>query len=102
MEQELRALRPFLDADGRLTALPAKERKKRIALWYLAGKLEDGRLYSEPEINALLDEWTLFHDPAALRRELYNKRLVDRTADGGRYWKEKSIPPLASFMDGHA
>ena len=102
MEQELRALRPFLDADGRLTALPAKERKKRMALWYLAGRLEDGRLYSEPEINALLDEWTLFHDPAALRRELYNKRLVDRTADGGRYWKEKSIPPLASFMDGHA
>lgn len=102
MEQELSALRPFLDADGRLTALPAKERKKRMALWYLAGKLEDGRLYSEPEINALLDEWTLFHDPAALRREMYNKRLVDRTADGGRYWKGKSIPPLAAFMDGHA
>lgn len=81
MEQELRALRPFLDADGRLTALPAKERKKRMALWYLAGRLEDGRLYSEPEINALLDEWTLFHDPATLKRELYNKRLVDRTAD---------------------
>ncbi len=102
MEQELRALRPFLDADGRLTALPAKERKKRMALWYLAGRLEDGRLYSEPEINALLDEWTLFHDPAALRRELYNKRLVDRTADGGRYWKEKDIPPLAAFIEGHA
>ena len=102
MEQELRALRPFLDADGRLTALPAKERKKRMALWYLAGRLEDGRLYSEPEINALLDEWTLFHDPVALRRELYNKRLVDRTADGGRYWKEKVIPPLAAFIEGHA
>lgn len=102
MEQELRALRPFLDADGRLTVLPAKERKKRMALWYLAGKLEDGRLYSEPEINALLDEWTLFHDPAALRRELYNKRLVDRTADGGRYWKEKDILPLAAFIEGHA
>ena len=34
------------------------------ALWYLAGKLQAGRQYSEPEINALLDEWTLFQDPA--------------------------------------
>ena len=57
MEQELSTLRPFLDADGRLTALPAKERKKRMALWYLAGRLEDGRLYSEPEINALLADF---------------------------------------------
>lgn len=60
-------LKPFLDEAGRLTALPAKHKKKLAALWYLAGKLQAGRQYSEPEINALLDEWTLFHDPATLR-----------------------------------
>ena len=42
MEEELSGLRPFLDADGRLTALPAKHKKKLLALWYLAGKLEAG------------------------------------------------------------
>lgn len=91
-------LTPFLDEAGRLTAFPAKHRKKLAALWYLAGKLQAGRQYSEPEINALLDDWTLFHDPATLRRELYNKRLLDRTADCSRYWKEESAPTLEAFL----
>ena len=77
MENNLSDLLPFLDAKGRLTAFPAKNRKKLAALWYLAGKLEAGREYTEAEINDLLDEWTLFHDPATLRRELYNKHLLD-------------------------
>ena len=47
--------------------------KLLAALWYLAGKLQAGRQYSEPEINALLDEWTLFHDPATLRGSFITK-----------------------------
>ena len=38
----LSALSPFFDPDGRLLALPAKHKKKLLALWYLAGKLEAG------------------------------------------------------------
>lgn len=77
----LSALSPFFDPDGRLFSLPAKHKKKLLALWYLAGKLEAGRQYAEAELNALLDAWTCFHDPATLRRELYNKRLLNRTAE---------------------
>lgn len=77
----LSALSPFFDPDGRLLSLPAKHKKKLLALWYLAGKLEAGRQYAEAELNALLDAWTCFHDPATLRRELYNKRLLNRTAE---------------------
>ena len=77
----LSALPPFFDPDGRLLALPAKHKKKLLALWYLAGKLEAGRQYAEAELNALLDAWTCFHDPATLRRELYNRRLLNRTAE---------------------
>lgn len=36
MENNLSELRPFLDTQGRLTALPAKNKKKLAALWYLA------------------------------------------------------------------
>ncbi len=86
------------DGNGRLISLPAKHKKKLLALWYLAGKFEAGREYSEPEINDLLDEWTLFHDPATLRRELYNKRLLDRTPDCRRYWKAEDIPALEAFI----
>lgn len=81
-----------------MISLPAKHKKELLELWYLAGKIEAGQEYSEPEINDLLDEWTLFHDPATLRRELYNKRLLDRTTDCRRYWKAEDIPALEAFI----
>ena len=37
-------------------------------------------------------------DAATLRRELFNKRLLHRTADGASYWRAEDIPPLAAFM----
>lgn len=95
---ELSQLMPFCDVNGRLTALPAKHKKKLMALWYLAGKIAAGRRYTEPEINDLLDEWTLFRDAATLRRELFNKCLLHRTADCASYWRTEDIPPLAAFM----
>lgn len=98
MNGMLSELMPFLDADGRLLAFPARHKKKLLALWYLAGKVEAGRQYSEAELNELLDAWTLFRDPATLRRELYNKRLLDRTADGSRYWLAEPLPELAAFI----
>ncbi len=97
MEEKISELLPFLNERGQLTALPAKHKKKLMALWYLAGKLEAGRQYTEPEINDLLDGWTTFHDPATLRRELYNKHLLSRTEDCRRYWKEATAP-LAAFI----
>lgn len=79
-------LRPFLDESLRLTAFPARRRKKLLALAYLAARLEAGRVYSEAELGDLLDAWHTFHDPATLRRELYNNRFLDRSPDGRAYW----------------
>lgn len=101
MERAIQELRPFMNERMQLTALPAKHKKKLAACYYLAGRLEGGRRYTEAEINDLLDAWTTFHDPATLRRELYNKRLLNRTADGKTYWKEEEIPPLAEFIEKH-
>ena len=99
MHDMLSELTPFLDRDARLLALPARHKKKLLALWYLAGKLEAGRQYREAELNGLLDEWTLFRDPATLRRELYNKRLLNRTADGSCYWRADPLPALDAFLE---
>ena len=98
MTDDYRDIRSFLDENGRLTALPAKAKKKLYSLYYLGTKMEAGRFYTEREIGDLLDEWTLFHDPATLRRELYNRRLLNRTNDGARYWKEENLPDLAAFI----
>lgn len=95
---DLSMIAPFLDGQGRLTALPAKNKKKLVAIWYLAQKVQVGRVYTEPEINDMLDKWTTFHDPATLRRELYNKHLLDRTADCKSYWKEAELPTIETFI----
>lgn len=97
-EPFLSDLAPFLDREGRLISFPAKHKKKLIALWYLAGKIKADRQYTESEINALLDEWTLFYDPATLRRELYNKRLLNRTTDCSNYRKADNIPAFEEFI----
>ena len=55
-------------------------------LEYLAGFFEQGRVYSEKEVNALLLLHSTFKDSAALRRALYDYRFMHRTRDGSRYW----------------
>lgn len=98
MENKFEEIKQFLDEEGRLVSLPSKHKKKLVALYYLAEKIAADREYSEPEINDLLDGWAVFGDHATLRRELYNKRLLDRKEDCSRYWKEKSVPPLDEFV----
>jgi len=96
MENELllHLLAPFLDDRGRLTAFPAKRKKKLPALLYLAETFSPGVMYSEREVNDLLDTWHTFRDPATLRRELYDYRLLDRRADGSAYWVKTPLPTL--------
>ena len=68
----LRLIQPFLNGKMQLTAFPAKNRKKLAALWYLAGKLEPDRRYSEAELNDLLDAWSTFHDPMLISNQIKN------------------------------
>ncbi len=76
----------LLDDDGRVRRWPKKQDQKRLVLEYLSGKFTVGVEYSEGEVNAVLDAWHLFGDHALLRRELYDRGLVERTPDGRRYW----------------
>ena len=91
MDEHIQAARAeikaFLDEQGRLKALPCK--------------LEAGREYTESEINDVIDDWTAYHDPATLRRELYNCGLLNRTADGRKYWLSDEIPSYVDFMARH-
>ena len=68
--ENLPELRSFLNAEGKLVALPAKKRKKLPALYFLSTKFEPNRDYAESEVNDILESATTFHDPATLRREL--------------------------------
>lgn len=80
------ALSGLLDEEGRVTRWPKKRDQKQGVLEYLGGKFSVGVEYSEREVNAVIDAWHLFGDHALLRRELFDRGLIERTPDGRRYW----------------
>lgn len=90
-------LKSYLDESGRLVAFPAKRKKKLYALCMLAEKFERGRVYTEKEVNELLNRWHTFGDPATLRRELYNHRFLNRDSYGREYRLEDVLPTIAEL-----
>lgn len=79
----------FFDKDGRLTAYPKKQPVRQEILSRLAEKFEAGRLYTEKEINAIIDAAITFGDIELIRRELIDFRFLSRKRDGSQYWKEE-------------
>ena len=80
-----REIRAYVDASGRLTALPVKRKKKLLALSYLADRIPANAVYSERQFNELLASLHTFGDPATLRRELYDYFLINRENNGTAY-----------------
>ena len=80
------------DAFGRLVRLPNKLSVQRLANWALWTHFEARRKYTEKEVNALLNARHNFGDPATLRRELVNMKLLGRKSDCSVYWKEPQRP----------
>ena len=76
----------FLDKEGRIVRWPKKTSDKINVLKYLQGKFESDKKYSEIEVNAVLKTWHTFNDHALLRRELFDKFLLERTPDCKEYW----------------
>lgn len=91
-------LKNFLDGEGRLKSYPSKFKPKIIALFYLASKFEQGKRYSEKEVNQILERWHTFEDWAMLRRDLYDRRFFSREPNCSVYWLEENQPSLESFQ----
>lgn len=93
-----KAIGNFLNEAGQVTAFPAKRNMKMVVLLYLSEKFEKGRIYTEKEVNALLDQWHTFNDCATLRRELYNNRILERDNAGSAYYLEDPQPALEELQ----
>jgi hypothetical protein len=75
---DAKVLRAFV-VDGRLTTIPARERKKLVVLRWLRERcFAEDRPYPEKEVNARLAE--VHPDVAALRRYLVDVGLMTREA----------------------
>jgi biotin operon repressor len=80
---QAKVLETFVGPDGALKSIPASRKKRWAVLAWLVRQFEDGRRYSEAEINARLLErhW----DSATLRREFIGYKMMAREA--GVYWR---------------
>lgn len=87
-------LKNFLDESGRLMAYPSKRKMKLYALIYLSQKFEKDVIYTEKQINEILNRWHTFSDAATLRRELYTHRFLDRNKNGTEYFMEEHQPTI--------
>ena len=87
----LRLLRHF-DADGRLLRWPGKFSDREPCLWVLWSRLPARQTFTEAEISRLLQALHRFGDHALLRRELCDRGLATRTADGRVYRRIERKP----------
>jgi len=72
-------IKNFFTAEGKLKSIPAQMKKKLIVLEHLVSRLELGRNYSEPEINAFIKEY--HEDFATIRREFIMHQFMFREND---------------------
>lgn len=78
----------YLDPEGKIKVWPSKHKNKFLVLEYLATKFEYERMYTEKEINSIIQAWHSFEDYFLLRRGLIEYKMMARTKDGAKYWKE--------------
>jgi len=69
------------DAQGRMKHWPGQTLLQGLCLWVLWSRLPAGQNLSDPQINAVIEDWNLFGDHILLCRSLIGHRLVARSAD---------------------
>lgn len=85
-EYDENVLKTIKNSDGIIVHWPRKKEEKKAVLLYLITKFQEGKEYTELEINMILKKWNSFGDHSLLRRELYEAFLLDRTPDCNKYW----------------
>lgn len=91
-------LQRYLDEQGRVKEWPSKRNKgkfQKLVLEYLATKFEVGIIYTETQVNAIVNDHHTFGDPALLRREMFERGLINRERDGSAYWCNQQVEDVA-------
>ena len=81
-----------MDADGRVTNWPSKEKRKLIILSEIFKGFDPQKNYSETAVNEILKQHV--EDYVTVRRNLIEYGFLDRTADGRTYWVKASGPQI--------
>lgn len=91
-ENDMIIVKRFLDKDGHVRQLPVKQKTLILVLAYLAQAFEHNKIYSEGEVNAIIqDNCTVDH--FLTRRSLIDLGFLGRKMDGSEYWRmEEALP----------
>jgi len=93
----LKRLMRMFDPGGKLARWPSKRSQQEICLWVIWSRLPARQVFTEKEINLLLNENHLFGDHALLRRWLCDYGMMSRTRDGREYRRVEKRPPAEAF-----
>ena len=77
----------LFNESGKITRWPKKQADKKSVLKFLAEKFVFDKIYTEKEVNGIIQQSHLFQDIALLRRELISRRYLARKDAGSEYWK---------------
>ena len=89
LPEKFKAIRGYFNQCQQIVLWPKKHRKKQLVLDFLIEKFEYNRIYTEKEVNMILNQHHIFEDPALLRRSFFGYKMMDRTIDGRQYWRIK-------------
>jgi hypothetical protein len=89
---QLQRLARYFDSQGRLKSWPAKSSLQTPCLWVMWSKLPAGESLSEQRLNQAIRALHLFGDHALIRRELCDREMLARTADGREYRRVEQAP----------
>lgn len=81
-------IKRYFKEDNKLKQWPSKKQNKLLVLEFLSGLFEQGKTYSEKEVNEILNRVHTFNDAPLLRRELFDNGFLDRTRDCRQYWRK--------------
>lgn len=81
MDYRQRVVNSFFEY-GKLKSIPAQQKKKRIVLEEIAKSFEEGKVYTEREVNIIIAD---FHDDfCTIRRDMIGEGLMIRDRSGYR------------------
>lgn len=83
-------LNNYYDSYGKLIQYPSKRPMRIIALKKITEQLNEGREYTEKEINEIISQNIAFNDIELIRREMYQYKFIGRLRDGSKYWVENN------------
>jgi GNAT superfamily N-acetyltransferase len=80
-------VKKFCDENGIVTSWPTKRHLQQEMVAYLADRFHFNTLYTEKEVNDILDGIMTLHDKCTFRRDLIENLYLKRLSNGSKYWK---------------